>query len=50
MYEVCLSSRDRGILTLLCDSRRAVTEFLSLALNYSLEFSVKEVKDAEPDT
>lgn len=50
MYEVCLSSRDCGFLTLLCDSRSEVTDFLSLALNYSLEFSVKEVKDAEPDT
>ena len=50
MYEVCLSSRECGILTLRCDNSEDATFFLNLALDYSLDFAVKEVKDVEPDT
>lgn len=50
MYEVCLSSRDRGILTLVCDNRSDTQALINLAFNYSLDISIREVKDAEPDT
>lgn len=49
MYEVCLSSCDRGILTLVCDNRSDVRMLINLAFNYSLDITIREVKDAEPD-
>lgn len=50
MYEIRLSSQECGFLTLRCDKREHLTDFLNLAITYSLELDVKEVKDAEPDT
>ena len=49
MYEVCLSSRDRGVLTLVCDNRSDAQTLINLAFNYSLDITIREVKDAKPD-
>ena len=50
MYEVCLSSSDCGVLTLVCYSRSDVQTLINLAFNHSLDVSIREAKDAEPDT
>ena len=50
MYEVYLSGENNGFLSLRVESRDDIMPLFNLAMYDSLDFSVKEVKDAEPDT
>lgn len=50
MYEVYLSGENKGFLTLRLESMEESISLFTLAMRHSLDFSVKEVKDAKPDT